>query len=274
MSTRQDPILRSVRARADERLAGRTAADLRRELEPRPADGARALAAGLRAGASRDGLGVIAECKRRSPSAGTLSGEIDLAARARAYAAGGAHALSVLTEADHFGGAPRDLARTAVAGLPRLRKDFLLDERMVLESALLGADAVLLLAVCLEGTLLAELRGLAREVGLGVLVEVHDEHELERALAVDPDCLGINARDLRTFQVDLATVERLLPRVPPGPLRVAESGIRGEAELLRVRAAGAEAVLVGEALMRAGDPRTTLAGWFAALAGQETRHDR
>lgn len=258
--TRLDPILASVRVRATARLGSRTAADLRRELAPDPARRARFTAA-----LSGPGLALIAECKRRSPSAGAIGEDVDLAARAAAYAAGGAAAVSVLTEGDHFGGAPDDLALVAGCGLPRLRKDFLLDEAMVLESVALGADAVLLLAVCLDGGLLGELRAVAREVGLATLVEVHDERELERALAVEPDCVGVNARDLTSFVVDLATVERLLPAVPLGPLRVAESGVRGPAELRRVQRAGADAALVGEALMRDGDPRRTLRAWSEEL---------
>lgn len=258
--TRLDPILASVHARAARRRREKSVADLRREL--RTDDARRARFTGALSGA---GLAIVAECKRRSPSAGALSGEADLAARAAAYAAGGAAALSVLTEEEHFSGAPEDLAAVAGAGLPRLRKDFLLDEGMVLESASMGADAVLLLAVCLPDPLLGELRACAREAGLAVLLEVHDERELERAAAVDPDCIGVNARDLRTFHVDLATVERLLPLVPPGVARVAESGIRGAAELARVRRAGADAALVGEALMRAPAPEATLRAWREAL---------
>jgi len=260
--TRLDPILASVRARAAERRARRSLADLRAEHASDPRRRERFLAA-LRA----PGLAVIAECKRRSPSAGALSGEVDLGARAAAYAAGGARALSVLTEEDHFDGAPADLAAVAGAGLPRLRKDFVLDEGMVLESVAFGADALLLLAVALPDPLLGELRAAAREAGLAVLLEVHDERELERALAVEPDCLGVNARDLRTFGVDLGQVERLLPLVPPGPRKVAESGIHGIADLRRALAAGADAVLVGEALMRAGSPQATLEEWRRAIDG-------
>jgi indole-3-glycerol phosphate synthase len=191
--------------------------------------------------------------------------------RALSYAAGGAAALSVLTEEDHFGGAPADLGAVATAGLPRLRKDFVLDEGMVLESVLMGADAVLLLAVCLPGARLGALRRLAADCGLATLVEVHDEEELERALAVEPDCLGVNARDLTTFAVDLSVIERLMPMVAGNAVRVAESGVRGLAELRRVRDAGADAALVGEALMRAPDPTATLREWRAALASDGER---
>jgi len=172
----------------------------------------------------------------------------------------------VLTEEDHFHGSPADLQQAAAAGLPCLRKDFLLEEGMLLESVEMGADAVLLLAVCLPGGLLGELRALAEELGLAVLLEVHDEEELERALEVRPDCLGVNARNLTTFEVDLGTVETLLPRIGGDCLGIAESGIRGVEELRRVRASGADAALVGEALMRCGDPENLLREWRRALA--------
>jgi len=257
--TRLDPILADVRRRADERRRTRPVAALRRETTPDPARRARFVDA-----LSAPGLGFIAECKRRSPSAGRLSDEVDLGERALAYARGGAVALSILTEQDHFAGSPDDLARVAAAGLPRLRKDFVLDEGMVLESLAMGADAILLLAVCLPDPQLAELRALAAELGLAVLLEVHDERELERALEVAPECIGVNARDLTTFAVDLATTERLLPLVPAGQLRIAESGIRTVDDALRVRAAGADGALVGEALMRAGDPERALREWREA----------
>jgi len=175
----------------------------------------------------------------------------------------------VLTEMDHFAGSLDDLGAAGACGLPRLRKDFLLDEAMVLESALHGADAVLLLPVILDDRSLARLRETARALGLAGLVEVHDERELERALALapEPELVGVNARDLTTFEVDLATVERLLPRVPDGPIRVAESGIRGIEDLERVRDAGADAALVGEALVRAEDPESTLRAWKERLRG-------
>lgn len=260
-----EPILASVRERAAERRRFRSLADLRSEVRAEPGRGQRFTAA-LRG----DGLSVLAECKRRSPSAGALSGETDLLPRARAYAEGGAAALSVLTEEDHFHGHPLDLARVAEAGLPRLRKDFLLDEAMVLESWEMGADAILLLACVLPDPLLGELRALAREIGLSVLLEVHEEGELERGIAADPDCLGVNARNLRTLEVDLAVVDRLLPQAPPTSVRVAESGVRDLADLKRVRKAGADAVLVGETLMRAEDPRNTLREWRRALSVEPT----
>lgn len=262
--TRLDPILESVRQRAEQRRRKQSLAALRAESAPDPQRRARFLDA-LRA----PGLSFIAECKRRSPSVGTLAKELDLAQRVRSYAQGGAHALSILTEQDHFGGAPGDLVEAALGGLPRLRKDFLLDEGMVLESLAMGADAVLLLAVCLPGDRLAELRHLAGELGLATLVEVHDTEELERALEVDPDCLGVNARDLRSFEVDVEIFPRLLPAIPQDIVRVAESGMRGLEQVQAARLAGADAVLIGEALMRTEDPARTLRAWTAATRGTE-----
>ena len=260
--TRLDPILEAVRERAAKRRAHQPLESLRRELLPEPARRER-----FRSALAGEGLAILAECKRRSPSVGALSGELDLAERAAAYAAGGAAALSILTEQDHFDGHPRDLAAVEGAGLPRLRKDFILDEGMVLESVAMGADAILLLAICLPGSQLAELRACAREAGLAVLLEVHDAAELERAAPLEPEALGINARDLRSFEVDLARVIDLLPRVPSGPLRIAESGLGAVGELRRVAAAGADGALVGEALMRSPDPARTLREWREALGG-------
>lgn len=258
--TRLDPILASVQTRLDARRRERPLAELRRDATPDPARRERFTAA-----LKTDALEVIAEIKRRSPARGDLALAADPLEQAQRYARGGAAALSVLTEEDHFRGAPADLERVAPAGLPRLRKDFLLDESMVIEGLLWGADAVLLLACVLEGPRLGELRAVARELGLAALVEVHDDEELERALAVEPDLVGINARDLTTFTIDLATVERLMPQVPARFVRVAESGIATVSDLRRVRAAGADAALIGEALMRAGDPEATLRGWKEAL---------
>lgn len=255
--TRLDPILRSVVERARERSAVRGGPPL---ADPDPARGTRFTRA-LRA----PGLSIIAECKRRSPSVGTLSNVASVAARAEAYAAGGAAALSVLTEQDHFGGAPEDLAAAAAPGLPRLRKDFLLTVDMVVESVEMGADAVLLLAVCLDDARLRDLRDAARDLGLAVLLEVHDEQELERGLAVEPDCLGVNARDLRTFEVDLSVPERLLSQVPAHIVRVAESGLHRPEDARRMLEAGADAALIGEALMRASDPALLLARWRRTL---------
>lgn len=255
--TRLDPILKSVAERAAVRLSESPVAD------PDPARVTRFTQA-LRG----DGLSFIAECKRRSPSVGDFGATQSVADRACLYAEAGASALSILTEQDHFGGSPLDLAEAAAAGIPRLRKDFLLSVDMVVESMGMGADAVLLLAVCLDDAQLADMRAAARDLGLGVLVEVHGEAELERALRVEPDCVGVNARDLTTFEVDLAVPRRLLPSIPSHLVRIAESGIHRLEDALSMGRAGADAVLVGEALMRAEDPGAVLLGWRTALGGE------
>lgn len=252
--TRLDPILEAVSARAQSRARGPRRASARSQGRVR-----------FQAALGGSELAFLAECKRRAPSTGQLSEEVDLGERAHAYKRGGAAALSVLTEQDHFGGSPLDLEAVAGCGLPRLRKDFTLSLDMVEESVAMGADAVLLICACLEDGLLRDLAVCAREQGLFALVEVHDEEELERALVLEPDAVGVNARDLRDFTIDLATVERLLPRIPAGVLRVAESGLHGIEDLRRVRAAGADAALVGTALMRAKDPARTLREWGEAL---------
>jgi indole-3-glycerol phosphate synthase len=259
--TRLDPIVADVRRRAAERRSAQPIESLRAIVRPDGSRRARFVSA-FRKGE----LGILAEMKRRSPSAGTIGAAGPAyASLARAYCDGGANAISVLTEADHFGGSLEDLAAVSFTGLPRLRKDFLVDEGMLLESAHHGADAVLLLSAILEPNHLRDLRDRARDLGLAVLLEVHDERELDLALPLEPELLGVNARDLRTFEVDLATVERLLPLVPDGPIRVAESGIRALADVRRVRDAGADAVLVGEALVRDADPASTLRAWREAL---------
>jgi len=206
-------------------------------------------------------LGLIAEVKRASPSRGVLRGDLDPQALARTYAGSGAAAISVLTEEQHFQGSLDDLkaVRAALDGcgdtrLPLLRKDFLFDAYHLFEARAYGADAVLLIAAVLNPALLAELLALARTLGLECLVEVHDEQELERALAADAQVIGINNRDLRTFEVDLALSERLRPLIPEDRVVVAESGIHSRADVERLRALGVNAVLIGEALVTADDP--------------------
>jgi len=202
---------------------------------------------------------VVAELKRRSPSRGEIRPDFDPVACAVAYAEAGAAAISVLTDERFFGGSLADLGavRAAVA-LPLLRKDFLIDPYQVDEARLAGADAVLLIASALAPHDLAALRARAAERGIDALVEVHDEAELEMALAAGADLVGVNNRDLRSFRVDLGTTERLAPRVPEGVVLVAESGIFEHADVDRLERAGARAVLVGEALMREPDPGRAL----------------
>lgn len=272
--TKLAPVVAAVRRRAEERRKALPVAELERRVAelvrgrdvPSPCE--RFLAR-----FAPDELALICELKRRSPSAGELLAEdahrphARYRALAEGYAAGGAAAFSVLTERDHFDGGLEDLARVADLGVPMLRKDFVLDRAMVLESALHGASAVLLIAALLDDRELAELRAAAREVELAVLLEVHDENELERALPHAPELLGVNARDLRTLVTDLGTVERVLPRIPAGVVRVAESGLKTAADLRRVRAAGANAVLVGESLVTSGDALGTLRAWRNELHG-------
>jgi indole-3-glycerol phosphate synthase len=221
--------------------------DFRAALDrPRPADSA--------PGRTGRSLAVIAEIKRRSPSAGLLRGECDPAARARTYEAGGAAAVSVLTDAAHFGGNGADLAsaRTAVS-LPVLRKDFLLAPLQIAESRALGADAVLLIAAALAPAELREMALRAEDLGMTALVEVHDERELEAALAIEPAVLGINNRSLRDLTIDPETIHRLAPLVPEGIVLVSESGIR-DPESVRDLPERVDAVLVGSALMTCDDP--------------------
>jgi len=206
-------------------------------------------------------LGLIAEVKRASPSRGVLRADLDAQALARTYVSSGAAAISVLTEKRHFHGSLDDLeaVRAVLDGRggprpPLLRKDFLFDAYHLFEARVYGADAVLLIAAILDPALLAELLALARTLDMECLVEVHDEEELERALAADAQIIGINNRDLRTFEVDLAVSERLRPLIPRDRVVVAESGIHTRADVQRLRALGVNAVLIGEALVTADDP--------------------
>jgi|SRR5437763_7360893 len=202
----------------------------------------------------RDGFSVIAEVKRRSPSKGAIDADLDPVELARAYERGGAAALSVLTDADHFGGSPDDLAAArAAVHIPVLRKDFTVSAADVCDARIMGADAVLLIVAALDDVELSEFHALARELGLDVVVEVHDENELDRAMALDPRIIGVNQRDLVTFAVDTERAVHLAPRIPPGVVRVAESGIGGPDDAEPLVAAGYDAVLVGESLVRAPD---------------------
>ncbi len=206
------------------------------------------------------GSSVIAEVKRRSPSKGDLAGIPDPAALAREYAAGGAAAISVLTEERRFGGSLADLrAVRAAVDVPLLRKDFVVEGYQLVEARAAGADLVLLIVAALDDDTLRRLHDEARELGLTVLVEVHDEAEAERALALDAELVGVNARNLKTLAVDPDVFGRLAPLVPDDRVKVAESGIFGPADVRRRVAEGARAVLVGEALVKDGDPRAAVA---------------
>jgi indole-3-glycerol phosphate synthase len=207
-----------------------------------------------------DGLAVIAEIKRRSPSKGDLHPDLDAAAVATAYAQGGAAGLSVLTDRDSFGGSPDDLrVARAATSLPVLRKDFTVAPADVCDARIMGADAVLLIVAALDEAELRDLHVLAGEVGLDVLVEVHDEAELDRALAVGATLVGVNQRDLFTFEVDHARAVRVVKAMPPEVVRVAESGIGGPDDAMALREAGFDAVLVGESLVTAADPARAVA---------------
>ncbi|MFM7617868.1 MAG: indole-3-glycerol phosphate synthase TrpC [Actinomycetes bacterium] len=206
-------------------------------------------------------LAVIAECKRRSPSKGELAPDLDPAATARAYAAGGAAAMSVLTDGVYFGGTVADLqaAREAV-DIPILRKDFTIDEVQVHEARAIGADAILLILAALpDDSHLLDLHDLARALGLGVLVEAHDADEVARGISLGLEVLGVNARDLATFGEDLDGAASTGAAIPASTIAVAESAIRGVGDAARMAAVGFDAVLVGEALVRSPDPTALVA---------------
>jgi len=200
-------------------------------------------------------VSLLAEIKRRSPSRGVLAENLDAGKTARLYERAGASAISVLTEKVFFSGSNDDLAAARQCSpLPVLRKDFLLEEYQVWESRAIGADAILLIAAILEPDELQNLHSLAREIGLEVLIEVHSEEDARKALRVDPDILGINNRNLETFGVDLEVTERLRPLIPHGIACVSESGIRNREDVMRMRALGVDAVLVGEEIVTSPDP--------------------
>jgi indole-3-glycerol phosphate synthase len=249
-----DEIVAGVREDLADRQSRTPLADLRAQVAD--TDPARDPMPAFRA----PGLSVISEVKRRSPSKGDLAEIPDPAALAAAYAAGGADAISVLTEERRFSGTLADLyaVRAAVA-TPILRKDFIVTEYQLLESRAAGADLALLIVAALDDVELSDLHATARGLGLTVLVEVHDEAEIERALAIGADLVGVNARNLKTLAVDPDTFGRLAPLVPAGVVKVAESGIAGPADAARYAAQGADVVLVGEALVKDGDPQAAVA---------------
>jgi indole-3-glycerol phosphate synthase len=218
-------------------------------------------------------LRLVAEIKRASPSKGLFDADLDAVAQARDYAAAGAAAISILTEPDHFQGSIEDLQAVsrAFAGDPDrpalLRKEFIFDPYQVLEARAFGADALLLIVMMLEPAALRDLMAQTRDLGMQALVEVHDEAELEAALAAGAEIIGVNNRDLRTFTEDLGTFERLAPLAPPGVTLVAESAIRAPEDARRMADAGAHALLVGEALVRSGTVQETARALMLAEGG-------
>lgn len=249
----------------DEIVAGKREALLKAERNISLADVRRAAEtagprsdfhAALAISGARPGISVITEMKRASASAGSLAPDLNPSSMAETFIDGGAAAISVLTEADHFSGSIDDLRQVkSVAGprgVPVMQKDFVFSEYQVYEAAANGADAVLLIIAILDRDRYADLLALADDLGLGVLVEVFNVSELDTALTEDPGIIGINNRNLKTLETDISVFERLAPQAPQGKLLVAESGMRNVEDVRRMQAAGAQAVLVGESLMRAG----------------------
>jgi indole-3-glycerol phosphate synthase len=246
--TRLDQILETTRESVAKRKLAVPQAELASRLTPKRPD--RRFAEAL----SKPGLSLIAEHKRSSPSAGVIREDLEILDVTSAYEAGGASALSVLTEESWFGGSLDDVRSVrASTDLPILRKDFTVDSYQLLEAAEAGADAVLLIVAALELAQLQEFEAEAFSLGLDVLIEVHDEHELEAALQMESPLIGINNRNLKDFTVDIERTFELLPDIPAGKTVVSESGIREPAQVERLDRVGIDAVLVGESLMRADD---------------------
>ena len=263
--SRSPDVLRRILQRKSEEILERSSRITLRQLsariegapEPRPFTGA------LQERIGRGEAGVIAEVKKASPSKGVIREDFDPAAIACSYAAGGAACLSVLTDHDFFMGHEDDLQRAReAAGIPVLRKDFVIDPYQVYEARVIGADCILLIVAALGDASLAELSALAAELGMDVLMEVHDAGELERAVDLGAGLIGINNRDLRSFETRLETTLALVDRVPPDRLLVTESGIHSAEDVARMRAHGVHAFLVGEAFMRAPDPGARLSELF------------
>jgi indole-3-glycerol phosphate synthase len=247
LESKRAEVAAAKRERPDVESAARAA--------PRPRDFVGALRARRPA--------VIAEIKRASPSRGLLRADFDPAAIAKSYESAGAACISVLTDREFFQGASEHLtAARAACALPALRKDFLVDPYQAFEARALGADCVLLIVACLEDAQMRELESVAQSLGMAVLVEVHDARELERALTLRTPLLGINNRNLGTFETRLETTLELLPRIPAGRMVITESGILSPADVRRMRDEGVHAFLVGEALMRAEDPGKELKKLF------------
>ncbi|MET0306492.1 MAG: indole-3-glycerol phosphate synthase TrpC [Solirubrobacterales bacterium] len=262
-----EQLIAAARAGVEDRRAHASQADLESRLQSRGHD--RPFNEAL----VRPGLSVIAEFKRRSPSAGDIAAAATVAEQVGAYERGGAAALSVLTDERHFGGSLEDLrAARAACSLPILRKDFIVDPYQLIEAAVNGADAVLLIVRALDDAELREMYESARRLDLDCLVEVHDGEELERALRLDADVIGINNRNLDEGAVDIATTYELMPDVPAGKTVVAESGISSRAELEELERVGVDAVLIGSALMGAADPEALTRELTGADEGTREHH--
>jgi indole-3-glycerol phosphate synthase len=260
-----DILQRILATKAEEVAAARAHMPLSALRERAAArDTPRGFAAALQRKVALGGPAVIAEIKKASPSRGVLRADFDPPAIARSYAAGGATCLSVLTDAQYFQGATAYLQQArAACALPVLRKDFIVDPYQVVEAAAMQADCILLIAAAMPLQQMIDLEAQARDLGLDVLVEVHDAAELEAALQLRTPLLGINNRNLRTFETRLDTTLDLLPRIPADRLVVTESGILAPDDVRRMRGAGVQAFLVGEAFMRAPDPGQALSTLFA-----------
>jgi indole-3-glycerol phosphate synthase len=255
-----DMIVAKTRERVARVKTDAYAEALRRRSEKRTLDG------GFRAAlAGTDRTNIIAEIKRASPSKGIIRASLDAAAQARRYVAGGAAAISVLTEPEYFQGSIPDLMNVrAAVEVPLLRKDFIVDEFQILEAAAAGADAILLIVAALSGQELERLRSFAEdELGLDALVEIHDAGELQRAVDAGASVIGVNNRDLRSLEISLDTSRQLAAAKPLGSVFVAESGMSSRAEIDELKGLGFDAFLIGETLMRSGDPAATLEAFGA-----------